>query len=97
MINTAAAEQLGRPVALHEDDIAACLDPVRNVAARESLGGPAPRRVRAHIAEQKGLLDQYRGVIGAGVQRVADAQALLQRRVGKLVSSKPAERSVQEA
>jgi len=43
------------------------------------------------------LLDHYRGVIGAGVQRVADAQALLQRRVGKLVSSKPAERSVQEA
>ncbi|CAB3708989.1 argininosuccinate lyase [Achromobacter kerstersii] len=97
MINTAAAEQLGRPVALHEDDIAACLDPVRNVAARESLGGPAPGRVRAHIAEQKGLLDQYRGIIGAGVQRVANAQALLQRRVGKLVSSKPAERSVQEA
>jgi len=28
---------------------------------------------------------------------VADAQALLQRRVDKLVSSKPAERSVQEA
>lgn len=97
MIQAAAAEQLGRPVALGEDDIAACLDPVRNVAARVSPGGPAPDGVRAHIQAQRRLLDRQRSVVAASVRRVTEAQALLQQRVNQLVSSETAERSIRLA
>ncbi len=87
MIHDAAREQLGRAVTLGDDDIAACLDPVRNVAARVSPGGPAPAGVRAHIAAQRGELGRQRGEIAAVTQRVADGQAWLRQRVDQLVSS----------
>ncbi|MNL31501.1 Argininosuccinate lyase 1 [compost metagenome] len=85
MISTAAQEQLGRPVALAADDIAACLDPVRNVAARVSLGGPAPQSVRLHLREQQTILDAHQAVIDAARQRAADASEMLRRRVNALV------------
>lgn len=85
MIAAAAEEQLGRPVALAADDIAACLDPVRNVAARLSLGGPAPQSVRTHLREQHAILDARQATIDAARQRAADARETLQGRVNALV------------
>lgn len=85
MIATAAQEQLGRPVALAADDIAACLDPERNVAARLSLGGPAPQSVRTHLREQHAILDARQATIDAARQRAADARETLQGRVNALV------------
>nr|WP_302475148.1 hypothetical protein [Achromobacter xylosoxidans] len=87
MISAAAREQLGRPVALAADDVAACLDPVRNVAARLSLGGPAPQSVRTHLREQQTLLDLRQAAIDAARQRSAAAHAALQRRVAALVDT----------
>ncbi|EHK67697.1 argininosuccinate lyase [Achromobacter arsenitoxydans] len=86
MISAAAQEQLGRPVALAADDIAACLDPVRNVAARLSLGGPAPQSVRAHLREQQSMLDARQAEIDTARQRAADASETLRRRVDALVN-----------
>ncbi|KAG1522642.1 hypothetical protein G6F51_014583 [Rhizopus arrhizus] len=97
MVNAAAAQQLGRQVALREDDIAACLDPVRNVAGRQSFGGPAPRLVTGRIGEQQAELAKQRSAIAATVQRVADAQDLLRQRVQTLISSESAVTSVLEA
>lgn len=85
MIAAAAQEQLGRPVALAADDIAACLDPERNVAARLSLGGPAPQSVRTHLREQHAILDARQAAIDAARQRAADARETLQGRVNALV------------
>lgn len=87
MISAAAVEELGREILLDAEDIAACLDPVRNVAARQSLGGPAPRLVLKHIEEQRALLGRQRDLIDATVARAADARESLQRRSQLLVSS----------
>ncbi|MNT93012.1 hypothetical protein D3C72_2343890 [compost metagenome] len=72
---------------LDAEDIGACLDPVRNVAERQSLGGPAPRLVRKHIEEQRALLGRQRDLIDATVTRAADARQALQRRSQLLVLS----------
>jgi argininosuccinate lyase len=97
MVNAAAVQQLGRQVALREDDIAACLDPVRNVAARQSFGGPAPSLVTGRIGEQQAVLAKQRSAIVATEQRVVDAQDLLRQRVQTLISSESAVTSVLEA
>lgn len=90
MITSAAAEQLGRPVTLDEADIAACLDPVRNVAARQSLGGPAPQSVRARLAEQRARLALQQAAIDTAQQRAADAQGVLQRQAAALAAAETA-------
>lgn len=87
MIQAAAAAQTGRQIVLRDADIGDCLDPVRNVAARRSQGGPAPELVLGRIDEQKSVLDAKRQVIDATVRRIGDARALLQRRMRALVSS----------
>ncbi len=87
MINSVASQQLGRPVALQEDDIAECLDPVSNVAARRSYGGPAPHLVLGHIEEQKLALQKKIEAIDATVQRVSAARDTLQRRIRALILS----------
>ncbi|CAB3702043.1 Argininosuccinate lyase [Achromobacter deleyi] len=90
MITSAAAEQLGRPVTLDEADIAACLDPVRNVAARQSLGGPAPQSVRAHLVEQRARLALQQAAIDAAQRRAADARGALQRQAAALAAAETA-------
>lgn len=90
MITSAAAEQLGRPVTLDEADIAACLDPVRNVAARQSLGGPAPQSVRAHLAEQRARLALQQAAIDTAQRRAADARGALQRQAAALAAAETA-------
>jgi len=87
LIRSAAAAQLGRSVQLDEDDIAQCLDPARNVAARQSEGGPAPQSVLAHIGQQRSLLDRQQEVIDATVRRVGDAREQLQQRIRELIAS----------
>ena len=84
MINSVATQQLGRKVDLQEADIGECLDPVRNVAARQSYGGPAPRIVLEHLEEQRLSLKKKKEVIHATVQRVSAARDLLQRRIREL-------------
>jgi argininosuccinate lyase len=87
MIGEAALQELGREIRLAPQQIEACLDPARNVAARRSLGGPAPSLVRARIGEQRTPLQGKRSVIEAAASRAREAQALLQQRIGALISS----------
>ncbi|MFD1513839.1 argininosuccinate lyase [Halomarina rubra] len=53
LVAAAAEEVLDEPLSTYvsEDAVQTALDPVSNVAARDSLGGPAPETVRAHLAE----------------------------------------------
>ncbi|MGE8691574.1 MAG: argininosuccinate lyase [Achromobacter sp.] len=97
MIDAAALQEVGRAVPLAREAIDACLDPARNVAARRSLGGPAPSLVRARIGEQRDALRKRRGVIEAAGHRVREAQALLQRRIGALISTETGMPAVQGA
>ncbi|MFC5971993.1 argininosuccinate lyase [Halomarina salina] len=52
-VATAADEVLDEPLSTYvsEEAVQTALDPVSNVAARDSLGGPAPETVRAHLDE----------------------------------------------
>ncbi|OZI26381.1 argininosuccinate lyase [Bordetella genomosp. 9] len=86
MIDAAAREQLGRPVSLREEDIRACLDPVRNVASRLSYGAPAPALVLRRIEEQSVSLAAQGEGFDATARRFGDARALLRERIGQLVS-----------
>lgn len=88
MIRRAAVSQLGREVQLDPGEVAGCLDPVRNVAARQSYGAPAPRRVLAHITEQALCLRDKTEAIGATVQRVDHARGMLQQRIRELATSR---------
>lgn len=97
MIRAAAAGQLGRDIILQDDDVRNCLDPVSNVAARISQGGPAPDLVLAHIAEQLESLAAQRRVIDSTVQRAADAQTLLQQRIQALVASETRTHALERA
>ncbi|MFM0737047.1 argininosuccinate lyase [Paraburkholderia xenovorans] len=87
MINAVASEQLKRAIDLNEDEVLECLDPVRNVAARRSYGGPAPSLVSARLEVQKAKLLKQRQVIAATSKRLRDAENLLKSRVESLVSA----------
>ena len=88
MINASASQQLGRAISLKEDDVRECMDPVRNVAARRSYGGPAPTLVLAGIEVQKARLLKQRQVLGTTSKRLSDAENLLKTRVEALVSNR---------
>lgn len=87
MVNSTATEQLGRPMALQPADIGQCLDPVANVAARQSYGGPAPQQVLRHIEAQRLALGRQARSFDATTQRVRDARESLQRRAHALVAA----------
>ncbi|HVR49993.1 MAG TPA: argininosuccinate lyase [Pseudorhodoferax sp.] len=86
-VNETASAQLGRPVAIAEQDLRACLDPARNVAARRAHGGPAPETVLAHIAEQHAQLACVHAAIDTTAQRVAQARARLHAGIRALAAS----------
>jgi argininosuccinate lyase len=85
MINSTATEQLERPVSIKKNDLSECIDPVHNVAARRSYGGPAPNQVLEHMDEQRHSLNKKKEAIDATVQRVRHAQETLQQRIRALI------------
>ncbi|MGO4306898.1 argininosuccinate lyase [Cupriavidus sp. RAF12] len=89
MIDAAAEQQIGRPVALSREDVAKCLDPICNVEARQSYGAPAPQAVMARLEEQKIALEDRADAVEATDRRIREASALLERRTQALVSSDP--------
>ncbi|AUL18895.1 argininosuccinate lyase [Bordetella holmesii] len=86
MIHDAALEQLGRSIMLPEAQLRGCLDPVRNVNARRSGGGPAPELVAARLAEQDQALQTRRLSLEHTVQRVARAQKQLRQGMDELLA-----------
>ncbi|MFM0337691.1 hypothetical protein [Paraburkholderia fungorum] len=86
MIDACASEQLGRDISLKEEEVRECLDPVRDVAARQSYGGPAPRLVLARIEVQEANLLKQRQAFEATSKCLSDAETLLNTRVEALVS-----------
>jgi argininosuccinate lyase len=87
MIDSAADEQLGRRILLEKSDLAECMNPVSNVAARKSYGAPSPRLVLEHIEEQRLFVKKKEATIETVVQRVREARNALSREIDALVSS----------
>lgn len=58
MVRRAAEQQLGHTVRISEASVRDALDPVRNVARRDGIGGPAPASVKRMIAQARKELDQ---------------------------------------
>ncbi|WP_349606395.1 argininosuccinate lyase [Cupriavidus sp. DF5525] len=85
MIDAAAVDQVGREAALSRDDVAQCLDPVRNVSARQSYGAPAPQGVLARIDEQKASLKKKAETVDAANRRIRDAAKSLEQRTQALI------------
>jgi argininosuccinate lyase len=56
MVEEASMKVLGRLLTVTANDLKQALDPVNNVKRRSLPGGPAPRAVKAMIAEQRKLL-----------------------------------------
>ncbi len=86
-VNAAATAQLGRPVAIHSEDLHACLDPVLNVSARRAHGGPAPETVLARLARQEESLAFADTAIEGTTQRLSEAHTMLQKNIRALATS----------
>jgi len=86
MIDDATAEQVGRPAGLSAEDVAQCLDPIRNVNSRQSYGAPAPQGVRERLDVQRRALDTRTTALDATVTRIDDAAALLEQRTRNLAA-----------
>jgi argininosuccinate lyase len=64
MVDEAAREVVGRPLGMPTATVARCLDPTQAVAARRTVGGPAPDEVRRRA-----------GVLGKALATARDRQA----------------------
>jgi argininosuccinate lyase len=82
-LDEAAREVLGEPLAAVVDPeaIEAVLDPVANVAMRDSRGGPAPDAVETHLDRARDDLAGHREALGDRRQQVEAAQQRLDEEV----------------
>jgi argininosuccinate lyase len=84
LVDEAAMEVAGRRAGLPDDVVARALDPVRGVAARDVIGGPAPVEVRRMAAAMEAArladaarIDGFRArLAGAAVEREAGLRDL---------------------
>ncbi|WP_295857322.1 argininosuccinate lyase [uncultured Xylophilus sp.] len=86
MISSAAEAQIERPVLLREQAVSECLDPVRNVNARNSYGAPAPQLVRERAVHQRRHLEEKASVLEAAVNRIQLARLELFNRANSLAA-----------
>lgn len=77
MVEQAAREKLGRPLALSAWAVRDALDPVQNVARRNGIGGPAPSAVRRMISDARQQTAEQAARQLLRARRVSDAQTLL--------------------
>ncbi|GGJ79790.1 argininosuccinate lyase [Pseudomonas matsuisoli] len=78
MIDAAAQDQIGHPLNLDPQRIRECLDPVENVKARNSAGGPGISSLSATLEAANARLTLDAGQNQVRHQRLASAKARLQ-------------------
>jgi argininosuccinate lyase len=86
-IDEACREVLGEPleVVADVDAVAAALDPVENVAMRDSRGGPAPEAVETHLDRARENLAAHREAAGTRQTHLDDAAETLDAEVANCV------------
>lgn len=87
LIDAACREELGRPAGLSAATVVDCLDPVRNVASRKILGGPAHARVIESVERQTRTRARLLDETQAYRRRLADAAATLSRQTRELAAA----------
>src|SRR5271163_3029357 len=78
MVDQAAREVIGRPLGMAAATVASCLDPTQVVAARRTVGGPAPEEVRRRAGVLGKTLASARATQAERRSRLAAAQQRLQ-------------------
>lgn len=75
MVESAAIEQLGKPLGIDAEAVRACLDPIKNVNARISTGDPSPLMLRAHASTAFERLSEAKVAIKGWRDRIDQAHA----------------------
>jgi argininosuccinate lyase len=81
MIQEAAQAQLGHPLTIPAEAVRDALDPVRSVARRDGVGGPAPTAVSTMIAAARSELNGERGRLEERRRKLNTASDTLDRAV----------------
>ena len=85
MIDTAAAQVIGRPLGLGAQVVKNALDPFENVRVRTHVGGPAPDEVRRMINVRNEMLPREQHRLKQRTTRLAEAAQELQDAVAAVV------------
>jgi len=88
MVDEAARDVVGRPLEMEPATVARCLDPRQAVAARRTIGGPAPDEVRQRGRALADRLTAARGVQAERRSKLAAAEQRLQKAVRELEAAK---------
>ncbi|WP_164708058.1 argininosuccinate lyase [Paraburkholderia phosphatilytica] len=86
LVQKAAHAQLGHALDISATDVQDALDPVRNVARREGIGGPAPVAVKRMIDATREELAQQQQRLAARLRKLDDASQELSRVVSELTA-----------
>jgi argininosuccinate lyase len=86
MIQTAAKAQFGHPLTISAAAVREALDPVRNVARRNGIGGPASSSVAKMVADARAQLGAEQNRLDARRQKVAAASAALDQAVANTLT-----------
>ena len=84
MVEEAARDQLGRPLGITDEKLRECLDPLQNVSARSSTGGPSPANVHDHLDFARGRLLAVTSFADSYRARLASARDRLQTAIHQL-------------
>lgn len=86
MIQTAAKAQLGHPLTISASAVREALDPVRNVARRNGVGGPAPSSVAKMVADARTQISAEQNRLDACRDKVTAASAALDQTVANMLT-----------
>jgi argininosuccinate lyase len=86
MVDAAAQDVAGRPLAVDAEVVRAALDPWRFVRARTGPGGPAPETTRRAFSAASRRLSADRGWLAGARERLAGAEMERARRAERLIA-----------
>ncbi|BCB21173.1 argininosuccinate lyase [Bosea sp. ANAM02] len=86
MVDTAALDQLGRPLKLDAERVRRSLDPSESVAGRSLPGGPAPDAVARSVAAAQGRLETNRALLAERRGRLQATRDALKRDLADLAA-----------
>ncbi len=86
MIQTAAKAQLGHPLKISAAAVRDALDPVKNVARRNGIGGPAPSSVARMVAEARTQIATEQAGLTERRQKTAAASTALDQAVAAMLA-----------
>ena len=90
LLDAAAQEMIGRPLAMSDTDIAQCLDPDHFIHQHAVTGGTAPAEVRRMAGERHKTLERDSQSVSAHERAIAAGQERLRDAVARIASQQDA-------